>query len=215
MKKQNKLKIGLVLICCWTISFICSNFFLSKIDIINCLKEIKSLENIENIDFLKNTFNKVFSFTIANIFSIISTFIAYKKFNSETLPILHLRVINTTSIRKGKLKNITPEILIGQGRYYIYVTAHIQNVGIGVIENCKINNQSLELEPLHAKEELIIYFRISIPDNKLREKYYGINVDFNDAFDRTYQKKYELKVNTEKQMSQFIVKKKQRRKYKK
>lgn len=220
MKRWRYLRILLVIIC-WMITFVCIDFLLDKIDIINYLKSIKLLQGIEQLqniasnEWLKRIINKVFSFIIANIFAIISTFISCKKFNSEAMPRLHLIVINTTNIRRSKLRKTLPEILIGDGKYYIYVTIDIQNVGEGVIENCKINGQMLEIGQIDNTKGEEVYIRIATSNKNLSETYYDFMIEFDDALERNYKKKFGLLVDAEKQMSKIIVKKRQRRKYRK
>jgi hypothetical protein len=209
MKKWNVLKKIIFWVACSGISFLIFNYFISKIDISNYISN--RLENIDVIDKIEKYINKIISFIAANIVSFIGTFINMKKYNSKAMPILHLRVLNTTAIRRSQLHLNYPEIIIGEGDYYIYVTMNMQNSGEGIIENCNINGQILEMGQILTCNEVTFYIKICVPNRSKPKKKYDLVAEFNDTYERNYVKKFQLSVDANKQTSKLLAKKQRRR----
>lgn len=156
----------------------------------------------------------VFNYIFSNIFVIISTYLNCKKDNSETRPKLHLTILDVTRFRKAKREFPEPQIILGRGTYFVYLKMEIENVGEGKIEKCKVNGQELEIGQISHNEEKLFYIIISENNKNLPEVCRDITIEFEDAHDRAYYKRYSLLVNVNDRTAKISVKRKQRRKYK-
>lgn len=213
MKKRITIKKVIIIVCCWIIFYFLFNYIFDEVITNSCFKEIKLLQNINKDVKIKKIIKNIFSFICANLFVAISTYVCVKRFSLEKSPCLHIKILDTMGIRRSKLYESLPQVSIGNGKYCIYIRMSIQNVGVGVIENCKINGQVLQINQINQEQEEF-YLKINVENKDLKKENYEIVIDFEDAYEKYYTKKFDLLVDMDNQISNIMVNRKQRRKYK-
>lgn len=146
----------------------------------------------EEISNLGKIISLVCSFILTYIFNAIATGINLIKIRQENKPKLHLHEIETKGWRRTKISDDLHQFKIGNGKYFLYVKTEIHNVGNGIIEDFKLNNQIIHIEPIGTNEKRTFYVVVTSDDMTLNPEMCNLVCCFQDSLERLYQKKYRL-----------------------
>lgn len=181
--------------------------FFEQIDFVKVLEE--KFGNLEGLFWVANG---IWSFLVANVFNFAKIYLDKRKENMEEMPRLNISVKSITHIKKTKRKNNDCEIMIGEGKCFVYVKAVMRNVGEGTIQACYINEQKLKISQISKGDNFNFCFRVNREDKDAFKDSYIIEIEFEDMFERYFKKVMKLKVDEEHHVAVLETIKKQRMK---
>ena len=215
MKQKKKRQIKYIIL--MIILFVLFYFILEKIYSEFIYEKVRTDENGGSLLVLKNILQSILSFFLANVVNILRLRFDTKKENNKDVPYLHMSILYASGIRRHLKRTNDPEIIIGAGTYFIYVNACIENVGEGILENCKVINTKLQGIRLSTGKSSNILFRIYIDDYRVVDEILSITFFFSDTKDRYFKREYKinLKANEKDETSVEIVSSKKQRRIRK
>lgn len=194
--------------------FVIFYFILEKVYQIFLYDKVKVDENGNNLVILKYVFQGVLSFVLANIVNIARLRFDTWKEKNKNIPYLHLSIVEASGIRRHLKKINDPEVIIGTGTYFIYIDICIENVGGGILENCKIANTQLKDIRLSSEDISNILLRIYVSECEKVDEILDIIFFFSDARDRHYKRQFKIHLmanDKEKTCVEIVDAKKQKR----
>lgn len=179
---RDKLKKGMTFLLLFAVSFL----------VISCLSSL--VVNLfwqkdggpEQAGGWKTAADTALAFIAANVFNILSLIFERKKEGAAGAPYILLKKLDETLVRKNENKDEVPEVVIGQGKYFVYVTVQLENTGDGAITACKIAEQTLQMNRIEPKESIKFRFRVCRKKGEDFQKSYRADIEFEDDRSRSY-----------------------------
>jgi len=187
-KTKRRIKYLILLILLFFIFY----FILEKVYRVFLYDKVKIDENGNNLVLLKNVFQGVLSFVLANIVNIARLRFDTWKENNKNIPYLHMSIVEASGIRRHLRRANDPEVIIGTGTYFIYVDICIENVGGGILENCKVANTQLKSIRLSNEGISNILLRIYVSECEKVDEILDVIFLFSDTRDRHYKKQFKI-----------------------
>lgn len=212
-KMGKKIQKRLFIIVTFILCFIVIKVIMDKCNLLDKLIYFLKLQqkNAELINKITVIINSIFSLIATTIIDILKLWLEYKWDTKKGMPEISIIINAVTCIRKTKRKYSFFDVDIGKGTCFVYVISVLKNIGEGTIVECWINKSKLEINLLNENDCYDFCFRVYRKENKKYKRSYKINLLFKDDRGISYEGKYKLKINEEKQSAEIIVKKKQRR----
>lgn len=217
-KMKKTIKRIIILLIIFVICFGVTRVVLDKWKILESFIFLQQLSGNDTDFFIKikNGVNLVWSFLVANGINLLKLYLDNKKECQKGVSRISILINDVTCLRKTKRKKESVEVVVGEGKYFIYILSVLKNVGDNLIVECNINDKKIERCPVERNSCLDFCFRVCKGENQRFRKSYKIRVKFRDDKDLCYMKRYRLKICEKKQSAWIIpLGKQKRRGYKK
>lgn len=211
---KQKIKRWIIYFILMAIFFVLFYLILEKIYWIFINEKVTTEKNNDDLLILKNIIQSILSFFFANVVNIFRLRFDTKKENDKDIPYLHMNILDVSGIRRHLKKSTSPEVIIGTGTYFIYVNIRIENVGEGILENCKLADTKLKNVRLSAKDNTNILLRIYVDGYGIVDEILHIKFSFSDTKERYYKKEFRMKLKAsenDETVAEIVASKKQRR----
>ena len=206
MKKYSRARKIIIRALVFIVCFIVTNYFLDKVYTIDLQKD-----NTDVVNKVKNLCNLIWSFFVANGRDIWKIYSDCKENSQKTRSDVSILIKDVSCIRRTQSRSRLPEIILGNGEYFIYVTASLKNIGNNTVIYFYINEQQLEIEPLAKQHDSGFSFRVYRKRDEKLKSWYDFSIEFVDDKDACYQKDFRLNINEEKQTAKITATKTQRK----
>ena len=102
------------------------------------------------VNIIKAILTGMLSFISANGVDLLKLYLERQR------PQIDFKAISVTEIRRQKRNNYIPEVVFGNGKFFVYITVDIANRGSGIIRKCYINNEKLYIDDIYHLQNLLL-----------------------------------------------------------
>lgn len=160
MKKRLQ-RVGIIVIL-FLVCFFITDVVLDNWKIFENIDYLKKLQKTDAdfIEKLKTFISCVWSFLVANCVNLLKIYFDNKKEGKKGMPSISILVRDVTCIRKTKRRDGFQEIVLGEGKRFIYIISTLKNAGESEIVKCSVNGRKLEIAQIKKDECYDFCFRV-------------------------------------------------------
>lgn len=173
---MNRKKIYLLVMIALLIIFICWLF--ARLNVYSVIASAlglseKTEERMPYTIMLFAILIEIGGYFLAHLTELAELYFNRKDHREETACCINIRVLNTTTLRKG-YKHGLPEIVIGTGASFIYITACIECENMHQVNMCTIRDKDI-------KTDSSFYFRVCTENDSFEDSY-TLPISYKDDF---------------------------------
>lgn len=218
MRSKKIVKLLVIFLILFVLCYMTVKSFLTWKEIYQKLKELLDFfQSPIILDKMINCISIILSAMIAGIATMIGNTINLakllsdrKKDKEERAPQINIFVRGISTLRSVSKDNLS-EIVIGDGKLFVYIDATIKNCGKYSVEKVTINDQVLDVWVLNLEECHDFDIKICRDENVKFKDVYKLILKYKDDKEIYYNKQYKLRINEEKLVAEVFLYKKQKK----